>query len=167
MILKFLTNVLLTDVNNLFEDVSIIENLNEYSGTSTKDKTFTIKSKNDETQTFLFSKEKTSDINIAMASLINPEDNYYVSHQKIKLTGSRIFIDLKWKNQITLIIDSQSFECKNSFKTTDNEEANNIFEIWKLKATKFVKSYGSIFLYVFFENTYVKFNVLDVKLIVN
>jgi hypothetical protein len=95
MILKFLTNVLLTDVNNLFEDVSIIENLNEYSGTSTKDKTFTIKSKNDETQTFLFSKEKTSDINIAMASLINPEDNYYVSHQKIKLTGSRIFIDLK------------------------------------------------------------------------
>lgn len=163
MILQFLKTVLFTDVNNLFEDVSVLEHLNGYKKLWSTDRKFTIKPKNGEETVFLFSKEKTSELNLMMNSLLNPNDGYVVENQKIKLTWSRIFVDFKGKNNVALIIDSQWFECWNDL----SEEKEWKFEIGRLKAVKFVKSYGSVYLYVFFENTYVKFDISNVRLIVN
>lgn len=164
MILTFLKNALLTDVNNLFEDISVLEYLNEYKKIYSGTKEFVIKPKKGEMEKFNFKKEKTSDLNIMINSVLNPEDNYIVENQKIKLSWSRIFIDLKGKNNVALIIDSQYFESQNMVWDDDQ---NLTFDMWKLKATKFVKSYWSIYFYIFFEHTYLKFDVVNVKMIMN
>ena len=160
MILNDIKEVLLTDIKNIFEDISIVEYINKYEPVTSETTALTIKSKKWITKSIDLKKEKVNDINIVLMNIFNilVEERYLINN-KYKLAWNKIFLDFIGTDIVNLIITYKSVAIEN---TNPHDE-----KFGKVTWIKMIKSWAWITLYIFFETMYLKIWVnaidLDIK----
>lgn len=165
MILDFMQDILKTDVTDIFEDVSVLKNINEYSSNwyEKREKFITIHNWKDFNK-FNLMNEKLKDINLFLNSFLSEKwKKFKLINNKFKIINNNIYINLYsikngHKNEkISLIIDHEYIQFKN----------NNKDVIGIIDSIKIVKSHNILLLYIFFKEWYLKIKVNDINMYLN
>jgi len=165
--LQLLGDILITDIKNVFEDISVLENLNKYKKKYSENPSLRVKIWK-EVDTLYFLKEvPLREINTFLMNIFwLDKKNFFLKANRLKTNGEKLFLNIleeKKDWEWTLKYKRVSF----IFDVYDYQYSHFNKEFWKITWVKLIKNSWVYMLWFFFEWAHIRISFESAQLIFN